>query len=197
MIISTDTTSPAPRWLHAATFMALLCALPFGLVYCTQSPAPMAPEEEATVSEEEVLAVPEADADAQTELTLLRERLVETRARIRTLEQRWQEDSTALRDARNRLLGAYHASALPSRYDYQDLFDLFDRKGQAAARTFLTPRTELARFTAGTARTFRLRKVTEEIDLLLDGDKMPQELRRVLARLKVLTTIPEARRRIR
>ena len=34
MIVSTDSHPPTPRWLRIAGRVALLCALPFGLVYC-------------------------------------------------------------------------------------------------------------------------------------------------------------------
>lgn len=47
MIVSTDTRSPAPRWLRAATWVALLCALPFGLIYCDRPEAATEPDEEA------------------------------------------------------------------------------------------------------------------------------------------------------
>ncbi|MDE2677535.1 MAG: M56 family metallopeptidase [Gemmatimonadota bacterium] len=47
MIVSTDTRSPAPRWLRAATWVAVLCALPFGLIYCDRPEAPTEPDEDA------------------------------------------------------------------------------------------------------------------------------------------------------
>ena len=47
MIVSTDARSPAPRWLRAATWVAVLCALPFGLIYCDRSEAPTEADEEA------------------------------------------------------------------------------------------------------------------------------------------------------
>lgn len=34
MIVSTRTRAPAPRWLRATGRLALLCALPLGLIYC-------------------------------------------------------------------------------------------------------------------------------------------------------------------
>ena len=34
MIVSADTRSPAPRWLRTTGRLALLCALPLGLIYC-------------------------------------------------------------------------------------------------------------------------------------------------------------------
>ena len=39
MIVSTDTRPPAPRWLRIACRLTLLCALPFGLIYCDRRAA--------------------------------------------------------------------------------------------------------------------------------------------------------------
>lgn len=36
MIVSTDTRPSTPRWLRTASRVAVVCALPFGLVYCDQ-----------------------------------------------------------------------------------------------------------------------------------------------------------------
>ena len=56
MIVSNDTSSPAPRWLRAATWVAVLCALPFGLIYCDRSDAPTGADEEEAAG----LVVPDA-----------------------------------------------------------------------------------------------------------------------------------------
>ena len=57
MIVSTDTRPPAPRWLRITGRVALLCALPFGLIYCerrvaTDGAAPDTPEEVAAAVDE-------------------------------------------------------------------------------------------------------------------------------------------------
>lgn len=49
MIVSTRTRAPAPRWLRATGGVALLCALPLGLIYCDWATAPMAADDEAGV----------------------------------------------------------------------------------------------------------------------------------------------------
>lgn len=46
MIVSPDSRPPAPRWLRAATWVAVLCALPFGLIYCDRPSTPTEGEEE-------------------------------------------------------------------------------------------------------------------------------------------------------
>jgi hypothetical protein len=67
MIVSTDTRSPAPRWLRAATWVAVLCALPFGLIYCDRPEAPTEPGEEA--APDVVLDAPqEASQSAESDL---------------------------------------------------------------------------------------------------------------------------------
>ena len=62
MIVSTDARSPAPRWLQAATWVAVLCALPFGLIYCDRPEAPTEPDEEAA-AESVVLDAPQESAE--------------------------------------------------------------------------------------------------------------------------------------
>ena len=54
MIVSTDTRSPAPDWLRAATRLAVVCSLPLGLIYCDQR-APT--EEETTMDPAEAAAL--------------------------------------------------------------------------------------------------------------------------------------------
>ncbi len=68
MIVSTDTRSPAPRWLRAATWVAVLCALPFGLIYCDRPEAATEPEEE-TAADLVVLDAPqESPEPAESDL---------------------------------------------------------------------------------------------------------------------------------
>lgn len=59
MIVSTDTRSPAPRPLRAATWVAVLCALPFGLVYCDRP----SPDQEEAATETEALESAEDNFD--------------------------------------------------------------------------------------------------------------------------------------
>ena len=54
MIVSTDTRSPAPRWLRTVSRLAVACALPFGLIYCDRR-APT--EEEPIVDPTEAAAL--------------------------------------------------------------------------------------------------------------------------------------------
>ena len=49
MIVSTETRAPAPRWLRTTVRLALLCALPLGLIYCDWATTPMAADDEAGV----------------------------------------------------------------------------------------------------------------------------------------------------
>ena len=39
MIVSTDTRPPTPRWVRTASRVAVVCALPFGLIYCDRTTA--------------------------------------------------------------------------------------------------------------------------------------------------------------
>lgn len=52
MIISTDTPSPSPRRARAAAWVAVLFALPLGLVYCDRPTTPIAGEEEPATETE-------------------------------------------------------------------------------------------------------------------------------------------------
>ena len=67
MIVSTDTRSPTPRPVRAATWVAVLCALPFGLVYCDR---PSAVQEEAATETEALESAEETfDGDLADILT--------------------------------------------------------------------------------------------------------------------------------
>ncbi|MCY3598158.1 MAG: M56 family metallopeptidase [Rhodospirillales bacterium] len=65
MIVSTDTRPPAPRWLHAASRLAVVCMLPLGLIYCDHyRPIPARPlpaEEETTLDPVEGAALDSPD----------------------------------------------------------------------------------------------------------------------------------------
>ncbi len=47
MTVDTN-TSTTPRWLRTATWIAVICALPLGIVYCSQPDTAAAPDGEAT-----------------------------------------------------------------------------------------------------------------------------------------------------
>ena len=57
MIVSTRTQAPAPRWLRTTGRLALLCALPLGLIYCDWATAPMAADDEAAMNPAEEVAL--------------------------------------------------------------------------------------------------------------------------------------------
>ncbi len=57
MIVSTRTQAPASRWLRTTGRLALLCALPLGLIYCDWATAPMAADDEAAMNPAEEVAL--------------------------------------------------------------------------------------------------------------------------------------------
>ena len=58
MVVSTDSRSPAPRWVRTTSRVAVACALPFGLIYCDR---PTAIEEETTMDPVEGAALDTPD----------------------------------------------------------------------------------------------------------------------------------------
>lgn len=85
MIVSTRTRAPAPRWLRATGRVALLCALPLGLIYCDWATAPMAADDEAGVDPVEGAALVGADESivgANEALVRAYERLVRSYERL-------------------------------------------------------------------------------------------------------------------
>ena len=60
MIVAANNGTPAPRWPRALTWMAVLCALPFGLVYCDTLSTAAGPGEDTV--DREVRAGAEAHA---------------------------------------------------------------------------------------------------------------------------------------
>ena len=107
MIVSTDTRSPAPGWLRAATWVAVLCALPFGLIYCDRPEAPTEPDEE-TAAELVVLEGPQESPDpADTGL----EELLSTREEEINQDILQEVESGALSAVQGRNLSAYVAGA--------------------------------------------------------------------------------------
>ena len=45
MIVKTNTTTTTPRWLRTGAWIAVVCALPLGIVYCDQPETPAAPDD--------------------------------------------------------------------------------------------------------------------------------------------------------
>ena len=106
MIVSTDTRSPAPGWLRAATWVAVLCALPFGLIYCDRPDAPTQPDEETAA--ESVLEAPQESPDpADTGL----EELLSTREEEINQDILQEVESGALSAVQGLNLSAYVAGA--------------------------------------------------------------------------------------
>ena len=60
MIVSTDTRPPAPRWLRAASRLAVACLLPLGLIHCTHYRS-IPTEDETTAKPVEKAAVNDPD----------------------------------------------------------------------------------------------------------------------------------------
>ena len=119
MIVSADTRSPPPRWLRAATWIAILCALPLGLIYCDQATVPMAVEEEAAPEAETLESSGETfDGDLADILTRREEDI------HRSIQEKVK--SGALDEHGGRLLSAYVSGAkagLLIRHEGQNLSD--------------------------------------------------------------------------
>ena len=114
MIVSTDTRSPAPRWLRAATWMAVICALPFGLVYCDRPTAPTAADEETTADPAEGAVLDRLDelrAAADEAIRVLSRR----ESQIQELIREAMESGT-ISERRGRELSAYVSGAALARY---------------------------------------------------------------------------------
>ena len=97
MIVSTDTRPPAPRWLRTTGRLAVVCALPLGLVYCDRR---MAPERAAADGPEEVAAVVDEFLESVSR------RGLEIQERIRD-----EVESGALSEERARELSAHVTGA--------------------------------------------------------------------------------------
>ena len=128
MIISTDTRSPAPGWLRAATWVAVLCALPFGLIYCDRPDAPTGPDEETAA--ESVLEAPQESPDpADTGL----EELLSTREEEINQDILQEVESGALSAVQGGVLSAYVAGAKAGLIGAYTGRDLSEAEKQAVA----------------------------------------------------------------
>lgn len=107
MIVSTDTRSPAPRWLRAATWVALLCALPFGLIYCDRPEAATEPDEEAAAESVATDAPQESSEPAESDL----DAILATREEEINRDIQQGVESGALSPVRGREISAYVAGA--------------------------------------------------------------------------------------
>ncbi len=105
MIVSTDTRSPTPRWLRLAGRVALLCALPFGLIYCdrrtaSEGAALDTPEEVSAVVDEYLESLSRGGEEIQ-------ERIREAIESGRLSEERGRELSAHVTGAASDLLIRY------------------------------------------------------------------------------------------
>ena len=140
MIVSTDTRSPAPRWLRTASRLAMACALPFGLIYCDR---PTAIEEGITMDPVEGAALDTPD-EVSAAVGEVVESLSHRAAQIQEIlreatesgsigERQGRELSTYLSEAPSRLLilihgldhGIFEDDVLPARSRF--LLDLSRR----------------------------------------------------------------------
>ena len=171
MIISTDTRSPASRRLRAFTWGAVLCVLPFGLVYCDKAATPVEDEHEA-VPEAATLEIPVETFEGELADILTR--------REQEIHQSIEErvESGELDERQGRLLSAYVSGAkagLLGHYEGRSLSDedkkaaaealsasvewdglrraaAFDKALREQARSLVQMITELGEYEAGTAR---------------------------------------------
>ena len=125
MIVSTDTRAPAPRWLRAATWVALLCALPFGLVYCDRPEAPTATDAELVVLD----APQESPEPADTDL----EELLSSREEEINQDILQEVEAGALSAAQGGVLSVYVAGAKAGLLISFEGRDLSEAEKQAVA----------------------------------------------------------------
>ena len=106
MIVSTDTRAPAPRWLRATTWIAVLCALPFGLIYCDR-PEALTEADEETATDPMLDAPRESLEPADTDF----EALLSTREEEINQDILQEVESGALSATQGGVLSAYVAGA--------------------------------------------------------------------------------------
>ena len=142
MIVSTDNRSPAPRWVRAATWMAVMCALPFGLIYCDRPTAPTAP----MAADEETTADPAEGAvlDSPDELFATLHELVDNLSRREAeIQERIREavESGELSERRGRELSAYVTGAASGRLSRYALDHAISGEEEQAAASWLIARS--------------------------------------------------------
>ena len=156
MIISTDTRSTAPRRLHALTWGAVLCVLPFGLVYCDKAATPVADEDEAPPEAETLDSAAETLAGDLAEILTRREEDIHRSIQAKV-------DSGALDEHRGGLLSAYVSGAKAGLLIHYEGRDLSDDEKQAVADR-LTASAERVNPAAGAA----MEDATAFRELLMD-----------------------------
>ncbi len=126
MIISTDTRSPAPRRLRFATWGAVLCALPFGLIYCDKAATPVEDEHEA-VPEAATLEIPVETFEGELADILTR--------REQEIHQSIQErvESAELDERQGGMLSAYVSGAKAGLLGHYEGRSISDEDKKAAA----------------------------------------------------------------
>ena len=175
MIVSTDTRSPTPRPVRAATWFAVLCALPFGLVYCDRPSAPTTDEEEAAPATEALESADETFVGDLADILTRREEAIhrEIRERVKAGE---------LDEHAGRVLSAYVSGAkagLLARHMDRDLS--VEEKRRAAEELAGSAEWDGldSRATLERARTLILEQAASDLDAALQRE---QEAR--LARLR-------------
>ena len=110
MVVSTDSRSPAPRWVRTASRLAVACALPFGLIYCDR---PTATQQETTMDSVEGAAL-DAPGELSAVVGEVLESLSRREAEIQELIREAME-SGVLSEERGRELSAYVSGAASGR----------------------------------------------------------------------------------
>ncbi len=140
MIVSTDTRSPAPRWLRTASSLAVACALPFGLIYCDR---PTAIEEETTMDPVEG-AAPDTPDEVSAAVDEVVESLSHRAAQIQEILRELME-SGRLSEERGRELSAYVGAATGYMTGYAIMHAIAAETYQAAADEVLSELVETNR----------------------------------------------------
>ena len=109
MIVSTDTHPPTPRWLRIAGRVALVCALPFGLVYCDQR-VPTEADDATMVDPAEGALLDRSRDELRAAAERATQAISRREAELQELIREWME-SEALSERRGRELSAYLSGA--------------------------------------------------------------------------------------
>lgn len=129
MIVSTDNRTPVPRWARAASRVAVVCALPLGLIYCDR---PTATVEDGAMDPAEGAAL-----DTPDEVSAAVDAVVESLSRrVAEIQEIIREamESGVLSERRGRELSAYVSGAASGRLArYAIDQDLSDEEDRSAA----------------------------------------------------------------
>ena len=188
MIVSTDTRSFAPRPVRAATWVAVLCALPFGLVYCDRPSATTTDAEEAATETEVLESADETfDGDLADILTRYEEAI---NRKIRERVQAGDLDEHA-----GRVLSAYVSGAKAGLlFRHMDRNLSAEEKRRAAEELAgstewdeLDSRTMLAR-----VRTLLLEQAARDLDAALQLQLEARPLEVVRPPLPIIYFFPDS-----